>query len=314
MESFIRNCPNLNCNEKITYNNIKGFNRANLNNSKCKVCTIRNNVKNRRSYAGENNHMYGRSLKDKWIENYGEEEANKKQNEWKEKLIKNGSKKSNYDCWLEKYGKEEADRLLKEQKDKQSLKRKGRTNHQFWTEKYGLEEADRRAAIEKERRSKSSSGENNPMYGKPSPSGSGNGWSGHYKGVQFRSILELSYLKFLIDNDIKFDNGEKKKYRVEYEFNGKKSYGMDFYLFESNQYIEIKPKKLLNTKINKAKFRAARLKLGEKFKILTEDDIETISLYLMYEFYINKSLIFDKRYEIKFLEYYEKLKDEDNER
>jgi hypothetical protein len=32
------------------------------------------------------------------------------------------------------------------------------------------------------------------MYGKPSPQGSGNGWSGWYKGKYFRSIMELSFI------------------------------------------------------------------------------------------------------------------------
>lgn len=148
-------------------------------------------------------------------------------------------------------------------------------------------------------------GENNPMYGKPSPQGSGNGWSGHYKEVQFRSLNELFYLKYLFDNNIKFENGEKKKHRIEYEFNGVKSYGSDFYLLDTNEYIEIKPKKMINTPQNKAKFKAAKEKLGEKFKVLTEDDLNKISVEEMYTLYLKGDLKFDKRYEEKFLIYYE---------
>ena len=47
--------------------------------------------------------------------------------------------------------------------------------------------------------SNASKGKNNPMYGKPSPQGSGNGWSGWYKGIYFRSLLYSSFMSS-IDN------------------------------------------------------------------------------------------------------------------
>ena len=42
--------------------------------------------------------------------------------------------------------------------------------------------------------SASMSGEQNPMFGKQTPTGAGNGWSGWYKDWYFRSLGELSYV------------------------------------------------------------------------------------------------------------------------
>lgn len=188
----------------------------------------------------------------------------------------------------------------------------GRSVQQVWSEKYSEEEAELREKQWLDSLSLASSGEKNPMYGQPPPKGSGNGWSGYYKNTHFRSLNELFYLKYLIDNNIEFDNGEKKKYRVKYEFNGRKrSYGMDFYLLESDEYIEIKPKKLTKSPTNSAKFEAARKAYGNKFKVLTEDDLKVIDVDTMYRMYIDKTLVFDKGYEEKFLDYYKKVKNID---
>ena len=80
------------------------------------------------------------------------------------------------------------------------------------------------------------------MYGKPSPQGSGNGWSGWYKGWYFRSLLELSYMILVIERfNISWSNGEKIKITYK-NFSGiNRNYFPDFLL--NNKYIiEIKPK------------------------------------------------------------------------
>jgi hypothetical protein len=51
----------------------------------------------------------------------------------------------------------------------------------------------------KKKMSDSISGEKNFWFGKPSPVGSGNGWSGWYKGWYFRSLLELSFMIKVIE-------------------------------------------------------------------------------------------------------------------
>ena len=226
--------------------------------------------------------------------------------------------KTVYEVWLNKYGKEEADKRLKNMKEKQSKNFSGEKNPNYKNKSNGakglikfvneskgktLEEiyGKETAMLMKEKISNKTSGKNNPMYGKPSPKGSGNGWSGYYKGIYFRSLLELSYLKYLMDNNIKFENGEKRKYKMQYEIDGKaKNYFPDFYLIDKQEIIEIKPYNLINSKINLAKFNAGKKLYGDKFKVITEQDIVKLTNEEIYNLYKSKDLIFDKRYEEKF--------------
>jgi len=139
------------------------------------------------------------------------------------------------------------------------------------------------------------------MYGKPSPEGSGNGWSGWYKGFYFRSLMELSFIKLMIDNDIKIKSGEKEIFSIKYYdvLNNKhKTYFADYYLPEFNLYVEIKPKKLVNTYLNKLKF----LNMKRNFIIITEKELIKISNDEIKQMYLNKDIIFINRYEQKFKE------------
>jgi len=141
------------------------------------------------------------------------------------------------------------------------------------------------------------SGCNNPMYGKPSPQGSGNGWSGWYKEKYFRSILELSTMIYFEKNKIKFELAEKT--RIPYIFlNKDRTYSPDFYLPEENLFIECKYHKLLNSPNVKAKTEAA-IKHFKNFKILTEKDINILKETEI------KNLL-DKKL-IKWNKFYEKL-------
>ena len=171
---------------------------------------------------------------------------------------------------------------------------------------YGFEKAQKIKAKIGEH----SKGENNPMFGKASPLGAGNGWKGYYKNIYFRSILELKYLKYLLDNNIIFENGEKAKYRIPYILwdGTNRTYATDYYLPETNVFIELKPKKLIDTPTNKLKFEAARELLGDRHIILTENDVQLFPLEEMYELYLSEDLIWDKNYVDKFLNYYEKNK------
>ena len=81
----------------------------------------------------------------------------------------------------------------------------GKTTYGVWLEKYGKEIADDKLKNLKNKLSILFSGKKNPMYGKPTPIGSGNGWSGWYKGWYFRSLLELSYMINVIERfNLKF--------------------------------------------------------------------------------------------------------------
>ena len=87
------------------------------------------------------------------------------------------------------------------------------------------------------------SGENNNMYGKPSPNGSGNGWSGWYNNFFFKSLLELSFLINYVDRfNMDCKSAEKKEYRIKYKdyFEKDKNYFPDF-IINDKYMIEIKP-------------------------------------------------------------------------
>jgi hypothetical protein len=287
---FIRQCPI--CNRDIKYFEECTYINAINNISKCKSCISKisqnrpeQKEKLRQASSGKNNPRYGSNIYTEWVEKYGQDIADIKWKERYEKHSKNMLGQNNpmynkcpYDIWLEKYGQEIADKKLIE-----------------WKKKIARP------------------GELNGMYGKPSPIGSGNGWSGHYKGYYFRSLLELSYLKYLLDNNIEFENAEKKQYTIIYEINNsKKTYRPDYYLPKTNQIIEIKPKKLITSYTNKCKFKAAKEYWKDKFKILTENEIQIIDLEILYTLYLNKDIIFDKGYAGKLEEYYLKHKGEIN--
>lgn len=149
-------------------------------------------------------------------------------------------------------------------------------------------------------------GEKNPMYGKPSPSGSGNGWSGWYKGYHFRSLLELSYIKYLIDNNIKFESAEKKSCAIQYEIDNKKrNYFYDFILTDEDKHIEIKPYSLRESYLNKIKFKAAIEKHGDRFIILTEKDFPQLTNEEIKDMIISNDVKLTDRYMEKFKSKYD---------
>jgi len=259
----------------ITYNsNIANIKRHRLKytNDLCRSCKLKFQYKNgtRHSHFAE----YNKSITGlSYAERFGEDKAKQLKDNLSQ--LNNGKNNNNYG------GVYSGSRIIK----------KGKT----YDEIYGIE----KSTIIKNKLSKNTSGKNNPMYGKPSPIGSGNGWSGWYKKIYFRSLLELSYLFYLLDNKILFENGELKKHSIKYKMNGiDRTYYPDFYLIDSKTIVEIKPKKLINTAINKCKFAAANKKYN-KFTILTEDDIIQLSFKEIYKLYINNEIIFLARYKTK---------------
>lgn len=73
-------------------------------------------------------------------------------------------------------------------------------------------------------------GSKNGMYGKPTPHGK---WI-KYKGIKFRSSWEVAYAKYLTKKNIKWQY-ESKTFDL-----GNTTYTPDFYLPESDTYVEIK--------------------------------------------------------------------------
>jgi len=172
---------------------------------------------------------------------------------------------------------------------------------QTFDEVYGLE----KSRIIKKKLSDAQIGEKNNMFGKPAPRGSGNGWSGWFKGHYFRSIMELSYLKYLYDNNIEFEIAETKKHAIPYHMDGaERNYFPDFYLKNSDVYIEVKPASLLGAYTNRHKFEAAKNKLGDSFIIITEKDMHILKTDDIVEIFNRGDIVWLDRYDEKFRERY----------
>lgn len=150
----------------------------------------------------------------------------------------------------------------------------------------GKEKADRM----KQKLSIATTGENNPMYSKSPSKLSGTGLKGYYKNIFFRSFLELSYLVQLDKHNIRVESAETDSFLVNYKFNGvNRTYKPDYYLIDSNEVIEIKWSRLLLSNITQIK-AAAATKRFDNYKILTENDIQLLSLE-DFKSYINQGIL-----------------------
>lgn len=175
-----------------------------------------------------------------------------------------------------------------------------------WERKYGKEIAQTKLNQEKQLHSKNNRGKGNPMYGKPAPIGSGNGWSGWYKGWYFRSLLELSFMINVIERfNMPWISAENQTYKISYiDINLKqRNYYADF-IIDNKYIVECKPKWQLNLKINKLKFNQARSFCSDNkmiYKVMTPkslSDEELINLYT------TKQIKFIKKYDTKFRKKY----------
>jgi hypothetical protein len=176
-----------------------------------------------------------------------------------------------------------------------------RSSYEIWVEKYGTEVADSKMVTLTAKKSANAMGCKNPMYGKPAPINSGGGWSGWYQGHYFRSILELSYLKHLLDNHIQFASGECARYAIPYQLNKvDRTYFCDFVLTDVNQFVEIKPQKLVAIDINVAKFAAAKNKHGNNFRVLTEIDVHVLDKEELFDMYKSLDLKWTQKWETKY--------------
>lgn len=180
----------------------------------------------------------------------------------------------------------------------------GKSIYDVWVEKYGKEEADKKQKELNKKRSKNAKGKNNPMYGKPTPQGSGNGWSGWYKGWYFRSLKELSYMiKVIEKNNYKWESAECDKLSIKYiDYDGsERTYRADF-LVEDKILVEIKPKKLMETRINKLKKEAALEFCDNHGLEYSMVDVRTLSMEDITKLYQNKEIKFIKKYDMKMKE------------
>jgi len=180
----------------------------------------------------------------------------------------------------------------------------GKTVYQQWVKKYGKEEADRKMDAYRKKQSINNSGEKNSMFGKCSPHGAGNGWSGWYNKWYFRSILELSYMINIIEKENKkWISAERKDLTIEYvNWDGtRRTYRADFFV-EDKYLIECKPKKLFNTPSNKLKREAAEKFCNKKGLIYQMVDIPKLSTGDLTKLYEEDKITFTEFYDKKFRE------------
>lgn len=266
-----RSCPK--CGNKIKHKTSNSCYASIRYKKLCKACGIINNSV---GSMGDKNHFYGKE--------HSLEMKNKLSRERKGKHF-------SPDTEFKKGHKN-----IKEITYMESLIKKYGNNREKIEEKYNKF---------KNKLSDAFKGDKNPMYGKPSPQGSGNGWSGWYKGWYFRSLNELSYMVNVIERfNLKWETGESQKYKISYidYLGNKRNYFTDF-IINGKYAIECKPKKLWKADENKRKFESAMkefLNIDIIFKIR---DNKKLKHYELIDLINNGSLVFTKRYQIKFDNY-----------
>lgn len=268
-----RNCPS--CNGDIIYNNLKSYNISCKNNSVCKSCVM----------TGEKNPMYGRT--GAMASFYGKHHTEETKNKFR----------------VERVGKPiHTDKSKKKISDyqKDNAPMRGRSVYSVWVEKYGVDIANKKMKEYKNLQSFNNSGEKNSMFGKPSPNGSGNGYSGWYNGRYFRSLRELMFLIYANRYNLKLVSLESRAFGVKYlDHTGTtRTYFSDF-LVNDKYFVEIKPKRLWTTPTNSLKFEKARgycVKNELIFKLIDPP----INFKLIKKIYDEGDVKFLPKYEEKF--------------
>lgn len=280
--SLTRRCPS--CQSEINYISKNGFNAAEKNNSKCRDCVFTEERKKQYSemFSGENGAFYGKHHTA----------------ESKEKLR------------LANIGRKHTEESKKKisQNSRLNPPMKGKSVYSLWVKRYGKEEADKKIIKLREKQRQNSTGEKNPMYGKPPPNGVGNGYSGWYNGLFFRSLKELMFIvKYLERFNLTYESLEKRKSKIKYFDEYSKTYRNYFgdYLVNGRYFVEIKPKKLWNTPLNSQKFSAAKefCKNNNLIFKLIDPKIDTSLIFKLFD---DNKIKFMDRYLLKFIKWREK--------
>lgn len=268
-----RNCPE--CNNILKYKTQSNCNQARLLDKLCRSCT-------KKKYTGEKNSFYGKK--------HSADTKNK---------IRSTRQKNGNSPWQTKEYRNKMSKLTSGPNNPRFNKA---NNYDLWIQKYGKEEADRKLASMKIKKSLSSKGKNNPMYGKPAPRGSGNGWKGWYKGWFFRSLKELSYMVNVIEKKgLKWKSAESKELTIPYiNWDGsERTYRADF-LLEDKHLVEIKPSKLKNSVVVNLKKTAAEDFCSNKGLTYRIEDCDLLPTKIIKNLRETGILKFTDRYESKF--------------
>lgn len=145
--------------------------------------------------------------------------------------------------------------------------------------------SDERMQKLKHIRSQNAKGERNPMFGKPAPEKSGRGYSGRWNGISFRSLLELSFLEWFYHSYGHFPQTAETK-EMSIPLPSGRTYFPDFTY--AGVVYEIKPSKLLT--LNAEKINAGKLKYGNKFIVMTEQDLPYKDISKRLKFFENLQL------------------------
>lgn len=285
-KKYYRTCPT--CNKTLEYGNKKNRNRFEKINKSCLSCAskevhkrpetiLREGILGKilsEKYSGKGNPFYGKKHSEETIKKLIEYHKTRDKSvyqtiEFKEKSRRPGKLNGMY----------------------------GRSYYDVWVEKYGQKEANKRMSIHGKKISQRVSGKNNPMYGKPSPKGSGNGWSGWYKGWFFRSLKELSYMINVIEkNHYKWESAETGKFRIKYiDYNGReRTYNPDF-LINDKILIEVKPIRLMGTPSNVIKKEAAIKFCKENNFEYRMVDVKILDINKIIKLFSEKIIKFNKK-------------------
>lgn len=291
MHEFVRKCPI--CDIQKTYTTERSYNTACKSNSKCRKCA---------------------SIESGFFDRYA---TSKNSGEANPFFGKNHSESSKEAMRLVDKSKYKTDEFKEKMRGSVS---RGKEHHMFnsshkshWIEMYGEQKS---IELEVERRRKIStklSGQNNPMFGRPSPQGSGYGWKGWYGDWFFRSLRELAYVINVIEpNGLEWISAESKDLVIQYvDWEGKtRNYFADF-LVDGCRLVEVKPVRLHNSPNVSAKTQAARElcdKKGWIYEItdpvkLTESEIRTLR---------NEGRIkFTEKYEREYIKKHEEISHSD---
>lgn len=269
---YIRECPK--CFKEIKHKKLKNMISAKERGSLCRSCCN----------SGENNPFYKKTHSKESIDKIKLNNIlnidKYRTKEFREKMSKISSNENNpmygrsfYDVWVSKYGKEVAELKMLEYKKKQSEKNTGSKNN---------------------------------MYGKPSPKGGGNGWSGWYKDNFFKSLKELSCMILFENYGVEFESAESKKFRIRYiDWDGKeRNYYPDFFIPSEGKIVECKPTNLIKSKNVECKRIYAEIFCKSNGYIYEIIDPPRLSSDKIKKLYLTGLIKFIDRYDEKFKDRY----------
>lgn len=292
METFFKQCPSCNC--RMEYKQKYSLNYSIRENKLCRQCSAKNasSIFPDRGWKKLNDDIKSGKKLNGFKDKTHNEDAKLKMSQ----ADKSYTKTSNFKKTMSNVTSGKNNGMY------------GKSFYDVWVEKYGTEIANDKMVKYRNNTSKKTTGSNNPMYGKISPEGSGNGWSGWYKGWYFRSILELSYMINVIERfGLNWEEGERGRYKIKYIDNKsvERTYTPDF-IISGKYMIEIKPKKLWGQIDVQLKAAAANEFCISNSMIYKMTFCSKISDQEIKELVETDKLIFIERYKNKYNERYNK--------